>query len=225
MAVAIGRLIRGQIPVTVHGDEAGYTNRIPARLARPWTTAAPGAGGPAMPCFGHGTDNAWDEAVQLVLSVADLPLDSMTACCHAAGPGCRPPGRKLLSARIPEQHAAPCLLLELAWFAGLGSFDRAIVPPLAHCRTDPQRVPALVQRPRRPRVLDLLRRWLYRARHAHLSTPGAGGPARYRPAALQLARDNAAGWAWPRVNIPQSDVFSALRWTALRPYSPAPPCG
>ena len=26
--------------------------------------------------FGHGTDNSWDEAVQLVLSVADLPLDS-----------------------------------------------------------------------------------------------------------------------------------------------------
>ena len=26
--------------------------------------------------FGHGTDNPWDEAVQLVLSVADLPLDS-----------------------------------------------------------------------------------------------------------------------------------------------------
>ena len=26
--------------------------------------------------FGHGTDNAWDEAVQMVLSVADLPIDS-----------------------------------------------------------------------------------------------------------------------------------------------------
>ena len=26
--------------------------------------------------FGHGTDNPWDEAVQLVLSVADLPLDA-----------------------------------------------------------------------------------------------------------------------------------------------------
>ena len=26
--------------------------------------------------FGHGTDNAWDEAVQMVLAIAELPLDA-----------------------------------------------------------------------------------------------------------------------------------------------------
>jgi len=80
--------------------------------------------------YGHGTDNPWDEAVQLVLSVADLPLDS--------GDGVLPHRfnttdfsrlEHLLMRRITEHVPLP-YLLGRAWFAGLefGCDERAIVP-------------------------------------------------------------------------------------------------
>lgn len=80
--------------------------------------------------FGHGTDNAWDEAVQLVLTVAGIPLDAeedvlaqpVTATtCEAAA--------ALLRRRIEERVPLP-YLLGRAWFAGLEfkCDERAIIP-------------------------------------------------------------------------------------------------
>lgn len=80
--------------------------------------------------FGHGTDNAWDEAVQLVLSVAELPLD--------AGEDVLPREldadaverlNSLLYRRINEHVPLP-YLLGRAWFAGLEFCcdSRAIIP-------------------------------------------------------------------------------------------------
>lgn len=80
--------------------------------------------------FGHGTDNAWDEAVQLVLGVADLPLDS--------GEGVMPhplddAGFATLDAmlrRRVENHEPLPYILGRAWFAGLEFLcdRRAIIP-------------------------------------------------------------------------------------------------
>lgn len=80
--------------------------------------------------FGHGTDNAWDEAVQLVLSVADLPLDSDEAVLSASlddSAGERL--HTLLHRRIEERIPLP-YLLGRAWFAGLEfrCDERAIIP-------------------------------------------------------------------------------------------------
>lgn len=80
--------------------------------------------------FGHGTDNAWDEAVQLVLAVAELPLN--------AGDGVLPHPLPrevatrlmgLLHRRVDENIPLP-YLLGRAWFAGLEfhSDPRAIIP-------------------------------------------------------------------------------------------------
>jgi ribosomal protein L3 glutamine methyltransferase len=85
--------------------------------------------------YGHGTDNAWDEAVQLVLSVADLPLDSDdTVLPHGIDTASRQRILQLLRRRIVEHVPLP-YLLRRAWFAGLEfrCDQRAIIPrsPLA----------------------------------------------------------------------------------------------
>lgn len=80
--------------------------------------------------FGHGTDNPWDEAAQLVLSVVKLPLDSDPAVLPGAlATTERSEIDRLLQRRIDEQVPLP-YLLGTAWFAGLefACDQRAIIP-------------------------------------------------------------------------------------------------
>ncbi|MBE9537948.1 MAG: 50S ribosomal protein L3 N(5)-glutamine methyltransferase [Proteobacteria bacterium] len=85
--------------------------------------------------FGHGTDNPWDEAVALVLSIADLPLDADDGVLpHKFSSEDAVRMHSLLSRRIDDHVPLP-YLLGRAWFAGLEfvSDRRAIIPrsPLA----------------------------------------------------------------------------------------------
>jgi ribosomal protein L3 glutamine methyltransferase len=80
--------------------------------------------------YGHGTDNAWDESVQLVLSVADLPLYSDEGVMpHRLEASTREAILHLLRRRIDERVPLP-YLLGRAWFAGLEfrCDKRAIIP-------------------------------------------------------------------------------------------------
>jgi ribosomal protein L3 glutamine methyltransferase len=80
--------------------------------------------------FGHGTDNAWDEAAQLVLSVAELPLDSGDAVLpRPLDDAAVTRLRELLQRRVFEHVPLPYLLGQ-AWFAGLAFHcdTRAIIP-------------------------------------------------------------------------------------------------
>jgi len=86
-------------------------------------------------CYGHGTDNAWDEAVTLILHSLHLPYDLAPGVLDAhlllserekiAG---------LISQRIEKRLPIPYLTHE-AWFAGLPFYvdERVLVPrsPLA----------------------------------------------------------------------------------------------
>jgi len=81
-------------------------------------------------CFGHGCDNAWDEAVQLVLTVVDLPLDVDDSVLPH--PVTRTQHRQIdamLTRRIDERLPLP-YVLGRAWFAGLElrCDERALVP-------------------------------------------------------------------------------------------------
>lgn len=164
--------------------------------------------------FGHGTDNAWDEAVHLVLSVADLPLDSDDIELHRPlGDGVLARIEQLLQRRIAEQLPLP-YLLGRAWFAGLEFLcdPRAIIPrsPIAELILNGFQPWYAGDEPRR--VLDLC--------------CGGGciglAVARYFPGAhvdlldidsqaLALARENAAMLGLQdRVTILQSDLFEAL---------------
>lgn len=85
--------------------------------------------------FGHGTDNAWDEAVQLVLSVAELSLASDDrVLSHRLTPGQQARLAELMKRRLDDRIPLP-YLLGTAWFAGLEfrCDQRALVPrsPLA----------------------------------------------------------------------------------------------
>jgi ribosomal protein L3 glutamine methyltransferase len=80
--------------------------------------------------FGHGTDNAWDEATTLVLHALHLPPD---VHAEAGGAVLTTPERQevvtLLKRRLHERKPAAYLTHE-AWFAGLPFFvdERVLVP-------------------------------------------------------------------------------------------------
>jgi len=104
--------------------------------------------------FGHGTDNAIDEAASLVYSIAGLDH-------HAAGtppygelvdPAVRDRVLELLATRIADRRPMPYLLQE-AWFAGLRFYvdERVLIPrsPFAELigwRFDPWLDPSRVER-------------------------------------------------------------------------------
>ena len=86
-------------------------------------------------CFGHGTDNSWDEAVFLVLTIMQLPFDSGEEVLKKK-PN-KEQGRKILNLcqrRVEDRIPLPYLLHE-AWFAGHKFYvdQRVLVPrsPLA----------------------------------------------------------------------------------------------
>ena len=107
--------------------------------------------------YGHGTDNAWDEAVQLVLGAAQLPADADDRVLgRPLADDQRQTMMSLLRRRIEEQVPLP-YLTGRAWFAGIEfSCDpRAIIPrsPLAELIINDYQPWYAGQGPRR--ILDL----------------------------------------------------------------------
>ncbi len=80
--------------------------------------------------YGHGTDNPWDEAVFLVLSVMDLPPDSDQSVAKLPVPANQVQHiRELADRRIHTQMPLP-YLLNLAYFKGLPFYvdERVLIP-------------------------------------------------------------------------------------------------
>lgn len=80
--------------------------------------------------FGHGTDNAWDEAVQLVLFALHLPpnSDAKIFATHVT-PTEKNAIAELLQARITSRKPLPYLTNQ-AWFMGLSFYvdERVLIP-------------------------------------------------------------------------------------------------
>jgi ribosomal protein L3 glutamine methyltransferase len=164
--------------------------------------------------FGHGTDNAWDEAVQLVLSVADLPIDSGDGVLpHTLDTAAQARMEGLLRQRI-EQHTPLPYLLGRAWFAGLEflSDTRAIIPrsPIAELLLN--QFQPWYNGPEPKRLLDLCcGGGCIGLAVAHYYPNVQVDLLDIDPAALDLARENAEFLGvQDRVNIVKSDIFSAL---------------
>lgn len=80
--------------------------------------------------FGHGTDNAWDEAAVLVCAALHLPLDSGARALDARLVGTEKQAvLEYLERRVNERVPAPYITGE-AWFAGLrfAVDERVLVP-------------------------------------------------------------------------------------------------
>jgi len=80
--------------------------------------------------YGHGTDNAWDEAIQLILPSLNLSLDSKPAIINAR---LTRREREMLVERILvriEKRIPTAYLTNKAWFAGLEFYvdERTLVP-------------------------------------------------------------------------------------------------
>jgi ribosomal protein L3 glutamine methyltransferase len=164
--------------------------------------------------YGHGTDNAWDEAVQLVLSACGLPPDAGDEVLQfAVSDAAWAQALAWLDARVSQRVPLPYLLRQ-AWFAGYAFHcdARALVPrsPLAEVIRD-----------------DYAPWWSGTAPRRLLDLCCGGGSigiaaALYRPGldvvladidadALSLARENIDKYALgARVRTLQSDLFAAL---------------
>ena len=165
--------------------------------------------------FGHGTDNAWDEAVQLVLSVADIPLDAGDGVLpHPLLPPQWAQVESLMRRRIDERVPLP-YLLGRAWFAGLlfRCDERAIIPRSPIAELIEHGFAPWYAGPPVQRVLDLCcgGGCIGLAAAAHLPQARVD-LLDLDPQALQLAQENAAQLGLERrVEILQSDLFAAVQ--------------
>jgi ribosomal protein L3 glutamine methyltransferase len=80
--------------------------------------------------FGHGTDNAWDEAVWIALHVLELPLDSDKSCLTRELTAEQVKKIKALYRRRIKERLPVAYLLNEAWFGGLSFFvdERVLIP-------------------------------------------------------------------------------------------------
>jgi ribosomal protein L3 glutamine methyltransferase len=165
--------------------------------------------------FGHGTDNPWDEAVQLVLFVADLPLDS------DEGVTPQPLDDKaferlqgFLKRRIIDHVPLP-YLLGRAWFAGLEFLcdDRAIIPRSPIAELIEHEFQPWYQGPAPTRLLDLCCGGGCIGLAAAYYYPNLKVDlAELDSDALALARENSVQLGLEdRVSLYCSDLFTALK--------------
>ena len=164
--------------------------------------------------FGHGANNALDEAAYLVLGALGLPfdLDREQLSVEVSTTG-QERIRKLVDERISSRKPA-AYLLNKAWFAGLPFYvdERVLVPrsPIAELVRD--RFSPWIKAPAVTRILDLGTGSGCIAVACAVAFPAATVDATdISPAALQVAQINCDrhGLA-QRVNLVESDLFSAL---------------
>ena len=164
--------------------------------------------------FGHGTDNARDEAVWLVISTLHIPFDGLDAQAERLLNEAEQKAiRELVEARISTRKPLAYLLHE-AWFAGLKFYvdERVIVPrsligDFIHEQFQPWIDPARVHR-----ILDLCTGSGCIAIAAALAFPQAQvDGADISTDALAVARINVARYDLEaRMHLVQSDLYAGL---------------
>ncbi|HEX4927050.1 MAG TPA: 50S ribosomal protein L3 N(5)-glutamine methyltransferase [Burkholderiales bacterium] len=159
--------------------------------------------------YGHGTDNARDEAAWLVLRGLGLPFDAELADAVSAADVRKIDklGTERVDARTPVAY-----LLKEAWLAGVPFYvDERVVVPRSHIA---ELLPRLRKRfPDTRRILDLCTGSGCLGILAARAFPAADvDAADISPGALAVARKNVARHRLGRrVRLVRSDLFAALR--------------
>jgi ribosomal protein L3 glutamine methyltransferase len=164
--------------------------------------------------FGHGSDNAWDEAVWIALHVLKLPLDSDDACLTRLLTEREANTIKALYRRRIKERLPVAYLLNEAWFAGLPFFvdPRVLIPrsPMAEL-IEKKFKPYLKVKPP-TRILDLCTGSACIAIACAKAFPLAQiDAADISVEALEVAKINIEKHQLrERVHLYQSDLFEAL---------------
>lgn len=164
--------------------------------------------------YGHGTDNAWDEAVNLVLSSLHLSPDTDTNVLDAKLTLVE---RKLIASyiekRVKERIPVPYLIQE-AWFAGLNFYvdERVIIPRSPIAELIEEEFSPWVDATRVDRILDLCTGCGCIAISSALAFPHAMVDAvDINQEALDVADINVKRFGLEdQVNLIHSDLFEAL---------------
>lgn len=164
--------------------------------------------------FGHGTDNAWDEAVALCLHVLNLPhnvtvqvLDACLTCCE------KQEILKLFLRRIEERIPGAYLINE-AWFAGLPFFvdQRVLIPRSPFAELIEKRFSPWVDEQNVQRILEIGTGSGCMAIASALAFQNVQVDAvDLSPTALEVAKINVdKHHVEDQVHLIESDVFSAI---------------
>ncbi len=166
-------------------------------------------------CFGHGTDNAIDEAVALILFATNIPYKKLEpSLAVSLSAGARRRMTELLDQRIRTRKPLPYLTNQ-AWFAGLEFYvdERVVVPrsPLAELIEQgfaPWIDPGSIRR-----VLDLCTGSACIAIACASALPSAHVDATdLSRGALEVAAINRARHGlYERLRLIRSDLFDALQ--------------
>ena len=165
--------------------------------------------------FGHGTDNAWDEAAYLLLHTLHLPLDRLDPFMDARLTGAeRAAAIDIIRHRIEDRVPASYLTHE-AWLGDHRFYvDRRVIVPRSHIAEllDDQLGPWVEDPWAVGRALDLCTGSGCLAILAALAFPEAQVDAvDLSPDALEVARRNVADYGLEdRIRLVHSDAFTGL---------------
>lgn len=163
--------------------------------------------------YGHGTENAWDEAVNLILTALHLPPDVDNNVLDARITAQeRKKLAEFVTKRVEERIPVPYLVKE-AWFAGLNFYvdERVIIPRSPIAELIEEEFSPWIEEGSINSILDLCTGSGCIAISAAMTFPNIIIDAvDISPQALEVAKINVERFGLDNVNLIQSDLFSAL---------------